>query len=213
MPRKGRIAGSFALLFVFFIVLGLFSTSGFDRISVSFRSMYEDRLIPSLDIGNLILLVYENRVSLENHITTTDAQERHTYEVQLQQNHRAIDSLIRKITNTYLVPEEKADLGRFNSTLSIYREAEQNMLRMSREMKTDSALKLLTHDGDKLFHASVEPLQKLGKDQQKVGEELYNESQSIAQNQKTLAYSIMIAAVFAGVIFAFALTFKHLENQ
>lgn len=174
--------------------------------------MYQDRLIPSLDIGNLILLVYENRVSLENHITTRNQDERYFYEYQLQKNHVSIDSLIRKITNTYLVPEEKADLGRFNSTLSIYRDAEQDMLRLSRELKTDSALILLTHQGDRLFHAAVEPLQKLGKDQQKVGEELYHESQAIARNQKILAYVIMIAAVFAGVIFAFALTFKHLET-
>lgn len=200
------------MLFVFFIILGLFSTSGFERISVSFRSMYQDRLIPSLDIGNLILLVYENRVSLENHITTLDEAERHMYEKQLQDNHVAIDSLIRKITNTYLVPEEKADLGLFNSKLSIYRDAEQQMLRLSRELKTDSALRILTHEGDKTFHAAVEPLQKLGKDQQKVGEELYTESQQIARNQKILAYSIMIAAVFTGIVFAFALTFKHLDS-
>jgi hypothetical protein len=55
-------------------------------------------------------------------------------------------------------------------------------------------------------------LERLEKDQQKVGEQLYKESLDIAHRQKVIAYIIMIAAVFSGVIFAFALTYKKLDS-
>jgi hypothetical protein len=206
------MAGAFGLMFVFFIILGLFSTNGFEKILVSFRSMYEDRLVVGIDVSKLIILVYENRVALENHITTTNEAERKHYESQIALNYRSIDSIIMKISATYLVPEEKADLGKFNSTLNIYRESEQKMLQMSAQMQTDSALYLLTHKADVLFNNTVKPLERLEKDQQKVGEQLYKESLDIAHRQKVIAYIIMIAAVFSGVIFAFALTYKKLDS-
>lgn len=210
--RSSGLAGSFALLFVFFIILGLFSTHGFDRISVSFRSMYEDRLVVGIDVSKLIILVYENRVALENHITTSNVAERHRYESQIVANYHQIDSLIMKVSATYLVPEEKSDLGLFTSNLTTYRESEQKMLRMSRELDTDSALFMLTHKADELFHDAVRPLERLEKDQQKVGEQLYKESLETANNQKILAYVIMIAATFSGIIFAFALTYRKLDQ-
>jgi len=206
------MAGSYGLMFVFFIILGLFSTNGFEKILVSFRSMYEDRLVVGIDVSKLIILVYENRVALENHMTTNDIVERKKYESQIALNHRKIDTLIMKISATYMVPEEKADLGKFNSTLNTYKAAEQQMLQMSAQMQADSALHLLTHKADVLFHNTVNPLERLEKDQQKVGEQLYRESLEIAHRQKVIAYVIMIAAVFSGIIFAFALTYKKLDS-
>jgi hypothetical protein len=213
VARNERIGGLFLLLFSFFVILGLFSTSGFDRISSSFKSMYEDRLIPSLDISNLVFRVYENRVVLENHITSIDSIERNNYQSQLINNQKSIDSLISHISNTYLVPEEKADLGKFKSALNIYRVEEKSILKLSHEHKVDSALQILTHEGDIMFHAAVVMLRKLGKDQQMVGEELYIESQAIAKMQKRIAYSIMILATFAGIILAFWLTIKKMDAE
>lgn len=213
VARNERIGGLFLLLFSFFVILGLFSTSGFDRISSSFKSMYEDRLIPSLDISNLVFRVYENRVVLENHITSVDSIERNTYQSQLISNQKSIDSLISHISNTYLVPEEKADLGKFKSALNVYRVEEKSILKLSHEHKVDSALQILTHEGDIMFHAAVVLLRKLGKDQQMVGEQLYNESQAIAKMQKRIAYSIMILATFAGIILAFWLTIKKMDAE
>ncbi|MEZ5172999.1 MAG: MCP four helix bundle domain-containing protein [Bacteroidia bacterium] len=210
--RSSGLAGSFALLFVFFIILGLFSTHGFDRISVSFRSMYEDRLVVGIDVSKLIILVYENRVALENHITTSNKEERQKYESQIVANYHQIDSLIMKVSATYLVPEEKSDLGLFTSNLTTYRDSEQKMLRMSRELDTDSALFMLTHKADELFHNTVRPLERLEKDQQKVGEQLYKESLETANNQKVLAYVIMFAATLSGIIFAFAFTYRKLDQ-
>jgi hypothetical protein len=209
--KKTRVGGVFLFLFSLFIILGLFSTSGFDRISKSFESMYEDRLIPSLDIGNLLFRVYENRVILENHITSKDSLERHNYQIQLVKNRYSIDSLVSHIANTYLVPEEKADLGKFKAALQVFRQEESSILKLSNESKVDSALQILTHRGDSLFHSAVMPLRLLGKDQQRVGQQLYEESQSIAKLQKRIAYSIMILAAFAGVVLAFWLTIKRMD--
>jgi hypothetical protein len=209
--KNTRVGGVFLLLFSLFIILGLFSTSGFDRISESFKSMYEDRLIPSLDIGNLLFRVYENRVILENHITSTDSKERQYYQSQIFRNRYSIDSLVSHIANTYLVPEEKADLGKFKSALQVFRLEESAILKLSNNGNIDSALLVLTHRGDSLFHAAVMPLRLLGKDQQNVGQQLYQESQSIAKMQKRIAYTIMILAAFAGIILAFWLTVKRMD--
>jgi hypothetical protein len=120
LKQRGRIAASFALLFVFFVILGLFSTSGIERITRSFRSMYEDRLIPSMDISEMLALLYENRVSVENHITTRDSIELIQYEQAVYRNHKKLDSLINKLSLTYLVPQEKQDLQQFTAALLIF---------------------------------------------------------------------------------------------
>jgi hypothetical protein len=173
--------------------------------------MYEDRLIPSLDIGNLLFRVYENRVILENHITSKDSSERQNYQTQLIKNRFSIDSLVSHIANTYLVPEEKADLGKFKSELQVFRLEESDILKLSNEGKVDSALQILTHKGDSLFHSAVMPLRLLGKDQQYVGQQVDQDSQTIARMQKRIAYSIMILAALSGIILAFWLTIKRMD--
>lgn len=213
IARNERIGALFLLLFSFFIILGLFSTSGFDRISLSFKSMYEDRLIPSLDISNLLYRVYGNRVVLENHITSSDLTERNNFQKQLIENQHSIDSLIFHISNTYLVPKEKANLGKFTSALNTYRIEEKAILKLSNSYQTDSALQILTHRGDELFNEAVTTLRKLGLDQQMVGEELYKESQAIAKMQKRIAYSIMVLAALVGIVLAFWLTIKKMDSD
>lgn len=211
LKQRGRIAASFALLFVFFVILGLFSTSGIERITRSFRSMYEDRLIPSMDISEMLALLYENRVSVENHITTRDSIELIQYEQAVYRNHKKLDSLINKLSLTYLVPQEKQDLQQFTAALLKFRELEEKMLLKSRNGQTEEALLELTHSGDVLFHNAIRPLQKLELDQKIVGEQLYVESLEIARIQKITAYSITFAAVIVGLILAFALTFASID--
>jgi hypothetical protein len=211
LKQKTRIAGSFGLLFMFFIVLGLYSTQGIESITHSFRSMYEDRLIPEMDVSVTLARLYENRVNLENHITSTDSSERRMYELKIQKNNRNIDSLIRKIGATYLVPEEKQDLKFFSEALQKYRSEESDMIAKSRLGDTQDALQHLTHEGDIVFQNALKPLTKLSIDQKLVGEELFRESLEIARKQKILAYSITFGAVVTGLILAFALTFASVD--
>jgi CHASE3 domain sensor protein len=211
LKQKTRIAGTFGLLFMFFIVLGLYSTQGIESITHSFRSMYEDRLIPEMDVSVAMSRLYENRVNLENHITSTIEVERKFYETKIQRNNRDIDSLIRKIGATYLVPEEKKDLKLFSEALQQYRSEENEMIIKSRAGESQEALRHLTHEGDVIFQNALKPLTKLGIDQKMVGEELFRESLEIARRQKILAYSITFGAVVTGLILAFALTFASVD--
>ncbi len=211
LKQKTRIAGAFGLLFMFFIVLGLYSTQGIESITHSFRSMYEDRLIPEMDVSVAMARLYENRVNLENHITSTIEFERKFYEKKIQKNNRDIDSLIRKIGATYLVPEEKQDLKNFSEGLQSYRIEEIEMIAKSRTGESQEALRHLTHEGDIIFQNALKPLTKLGIDQKNVGEELFRESLEIARKQKILAYSITFGAVVTGLILAFALTFASVD--
>lgn len=211
LKQKTRIAGTFGLLFMFFIVLGLYSTQGIESITQSFRSMYEDRLIPEMDVSVAMARLYENRVNLENHITSTIEFERKFYESKIQKNNRDIDSLIRKIGATYLVPEEKKDLKLFSEGLQQYRIEETEMIAKSTAGETQEALRHLTHEGDVIFQNALKPLTKLGIDQKMVGEDLFRESLEIARRQKILAYSITFGAVVTGLILAFALTFASVD--
>lgn len=211
LKQKTRIAGAFGLLFMFFIVLGLYSTQGIESITHSFRSMYEDRLIPEMDVSVAMARLYENRVNLENHITSTIEIEREFYERKIQKNNRDIDSLIRKIGATYLVPEEKDDLKQFSGGLQMYRTEEIEMIAKSRVGESQEALRHLTHEGDVIFQNALKPLTKLGIDQKNVGEELFRESLEIARKQKLLAYSITLGAVITGLVLAFALTFASVD--
>jgi hypothetical protein len=133
------------------------------------------------------------------------------YEFKIQRNNRNIDSLIRKIGATYLVPDEKQDLKFFSEALQKYRNEETDMIAKSRLGDTQDALQHLTHEGDIVFQNALKPLTKLSVDQKLVGEELFRESLEIARKQKILAYSITFGAVVTGLILAFALTFASVD--
>jgi hypothetical protein len=210
--KQYRIFGSFAFVFFILILLGLYTTRGIEKITKAFGSMYDDRLIPSMDLTNVLIDVYENRVNLENHISEKSEITKRKIESEIYHNHQAIDSIINNISNTYLVSDEKSLLAEFRKNFKNYKSVELEILKLSNEFLVDSSLQLMSHKGNVIFHEVIKPLQGLEATQKRVGHELYNEALEVAHRIKVVSYSIMIAAVMAAIFLALGLTYLTIDR-
>jgi CHASE3 domain sensor protein len=211
--KQYRIFGTFAFVFFILILLGLYTTSGIEKITRSFGSMYADRLVPSMDLANVLIDVYENRVSLENHISEKSIEEKIKIERTVLNNHKAIDSIIANVSNTYLVSDERTLLAEFRANFKNYKNVEKDILNLSNGFMVDSALQLMSHKGNVIFHQVIKPLQGMEMTQKKVGHELYEDSLSVASRVKVVSYSIMIAAVMAAIFLGLGLTYLTIDQS
>lgn len=211
--KQYRIFGTFAFVFFILILLGLYTTSGIEKITRSFGSMYADRLVPSMDLANVLIDVYENRVSLENHISEKSLEEKLKIERTVLRNHFAIDSIIANVSNTYLVSDERTLLAEFRANFKNYKNVEKEILNLSNEFKVDSSLQLMSHKGNVIFHQVIKPLQGMEMTQKKVGHELYVDSLQVARRVKVVSYSIMIAAVMAAIFLGLGLTYLTIDQS
>jgi hypothetical protein len=210
--KQYRIFGIFAFVFFILILLGLYTTSGIEKITRSFGSMYADRLVPSMDLANVLIDVYENRVSLENHISEKSLEEKLKIERTVLRNHKAIDSIIANVSNTYLVSDERTLLAEFRANFRNYKNIEKDILKLSNEFNVDSSLQLMSHKGNVVFHLVISPLQGMEMTQKKVGHELYVDSLKVASRVKMVSYSIMIAAALAAIFLALGLTYLTIDQ-
>lgn len=174
--------------------------------------MYDDRLIPSMDLANVLIDVYENRVNLENHISEKNDSSKRRIESEIYRNHHAIDSIVNNISNTYLVSDEKVLLAEFRKNFKNYKSVELEILKLSNEFLVDSSLQLMSHKGNVIFHEVIKPLQGLEATQKRVGHELYEEALGVAHKIKVVSYSIMIAAVMAAIFLALGLTYLTIDR-
>ncbi|GAA4467650.1 hypothetical protein GCM10023189_51700 [Nibrella saemangeumensis] len=181
------------------------SRSNVRGIDKSFSSIYQDRLLPAVDLVYLSENLYNKRLLMEAYLVsgsrTTPAEARGqltTY------NHR-IDSLIRKVEETYLVQKESESLRAFKQNIYSYAAQEQTILNLSETDQKEAGSRLFNTDSAVTFRGAIRHLNELTNIQSEVGRQLMKESHSgsaLVDLIFTLqiALAIIIGALILGLI-------------
>ncbi len=184
------------------IILSTFiSRSNIRGMDNSFSAIYEDRLVPTIDIVYISENLYHKRIALSRHFLSDTRVTSPAIKVQLQAHNQCIDSLINAFEKTNLVKEESASLSALKSHIKAYTSLEQNVLQLLEADNKKAGQELFEQQGTLVFQQAIKQLNKLTKIQSVVGQKLLKDSHSEAiQFQAVSTFQITIAIVIGLLI-------------
>jgi len=197
-----KIVQIFLTLFFLLIGLGIFSISGVKQVSVQFRKLFLQRLIPALDMAHLVELQYQNRFHLEEHITGVSIENYWQLESFITVNNHKMDSILSKYTtSSYIMdPKEAMDLKNFVKAHKRYLALEDSILFLSKSGLKDNARLMFTRRSYSLFQNNIRPLVLLEEDQADLGRSLYFEAQKQVDRIYVWLYVVMGIAVAWAIV-------------
>ena len=193
-----------ALLLTGIMVLIILSTflsrSNINDIDKSFSSIYQDRLIPAVDMVYLIENLYTKRLLVEKHLIATTTSTPVEIKAQLKTQNQSIDSLIRNYEKTFLIAEEAKSLHAFKNRVTEYALLENRILRLSQSGNKEAGSELFNGKGSQTFQRAIACLNELTQIQYTEGQSLVKESKT-ESSQFNLISSLQIAvAIIIGLL-------------
>ncbi len=172
-------------------------THNLRSVSDDFRSMLDDRLVPSYDISQIQESFYKNRIELEALIFKVDTNGS-SLQRRLLENNAYIDSVIFKFSKTKLTQKEAFDLEALREKIARYRLLESKITSLYDQGNTREAQELFRDQGLTSFQALNQELHDLSDLQVEVGGELYRQTRDSINTINLVSYfSIGVAIVLA----------------
>lgn len=213
IKKRDQVAFALGSVFAIIILVNWFASYSIDQVNNQFRSVYQDRLVPSLDISEVMERYYQNRIYLEEHVLSDAKQKQDSLEKLVQANTLQIDSLIDKFETTYLVERESAGLAQYKERFYTLVKVQDQILTLSSNGNKDQAKQLSRTKGHEAFLHLLEPLHELIRLQGEVGQELYESAERQVKTLKVLSYLVIGLSVFIALLVATLLqTTRKLNN-
>ena len=134
IQRKIRLAIVLAIMMLFIILFSLMESYNVSAISKSFNSIYEDRLIPAVDLYAISDHIHTKRNKLVTFLFTGKIS-REEISHALSSSNQQLDSLISKYENTYLVKAETNHLQNLKKNLKTFERDELLLINAAAEDK------------------------------------------------------------------------------
>lgn len=182
------------------VLCNFLSRRSINDIGKSFSSIYQDRLVPAVDMVYLSENLYTKRLLVEKHLFSANDSTQDLVLAKLAKQDQQIDSLIRKFEKTFLTVEEAKNLRSFKNRVSEYARLEENVLHLCRTGNRQAGSELFNETGSTAFQESIRCLNDLIKIQYTEGQSLVRESQSESSQFNMIATLQISIAVVIGLL-------------
>lgn len=192
LTNREKIILSFLVILILLNGLTILVSRNLGEFSQSFKSMLEDRLIPSLDLAKIQEDFYQNRLTLLETLVLLQKDQQWIQEI--EKNNVDIDHIILKFSKTYLTSEEAEALDQFKRQIQEYRVLEQKIINFVENDSLEAALEIYLNQSMPAFDRLLSTMRDLEDIQLVVGEELYHEADQMVKIIQMMGYlSIAIA--------------------
>lgn len=208
-----KIALGLTVVLICIILTSLVEKENLETIKSSFSSIYADRLIPATDIFFISDYLYEKRLRVQALLLSAESEANVSDIQYLKAQNKAVDSLLAKYRETYLVENESTCLAELSQKWEAYKAHEENVLDLAMNSRKAEAYELFKTKGNEIFKVIVTDLRQLTKIQSKVGTDLMNTSKSsIASTHLMFALQFGVVIIIALIVNAFLLTSKVIKK-
>ncbi len=199
---QNKIKAALLLAVIMFAVIltNLVERNNIGKISDTFSSIYQDRLIPAADIFYITENLYSKRLLMEQHLTAHTPADDTYLQARLHEHCYQIDSLLSEFEKTYLVSNESRLLMDVKDQLHQYAHIEDSVVWLLAQGDGGAAAQVYHQHGVASFKRAVSDLYALTHIQTKVGAELMKDSRGIASSSTLLASIEIILAIVIGVM-------------
>lgn len=198
IQRKIRLAIMLAVLMLSIIIFSLLESNNVTRISKSFNSIYEDRLIPAVDLYSIADHIHGKRNQLFTFLFTDNISQVEI-EKYIKEENLKLDKLISKYQSTYLVKSESNYLNSLKRNLRDYRRDEMLLIQTAKDDK-ETARNLYLNTTDHLYNDLNKDLMRLTQVQTQVGRELLRESQNSQATSGFISQLQFATAIILGLV-------------
>lgn len=198
LSNREKIIVYFLAILVLLNLVTIIYTHNLKSVSEDFKSMLDDRLVPSYDISKIQEGFYKNRISLEALIFKVDTNNNYLHEKILQSN-QAIDSIVLKFSKTKLTEKEALELASLRKKMADYRSLESRIGNLYQKGDISVAQQLFRNQGLDSFQTLNDELNNLSGLQVEVGGALYRETRDSLATIKLISYFSIAVAIFLAI--------------
>ena len=198
LSNREKIILYFLTILILLNLVTVVYTHNLKSVSEDFRSMLDDRLVPSYDISQIQESFYKNRLHLEALIFQAEGND-DTLHDRLLENNAYIDSVISKFSKTKLTEKEAFDLEALRKKMAGYRLLESEIETLYRRGNVEEAQALFRNKGLSSFQALNEELHDLSDLQVEVGSELYRHTRDNISTINLVSYFSMGVAIVLAI--------------
>ncbi len=200
---KNKLLISFGIVLLLTGAVGYTGYYGMNKIIPQMTSMYQDRLIPALDLTDVVKAMYRMRIDVINHYISNSPEEMKTYESKIMEENTLMQNRIEKYSKTFLVNEEVEALHSFQESFIEYKTLLNEVVKLSNANKKETAKNLIFGQAREKFGKAITEAERLLNIQGLVADQLHLSSDQTANEANLLLLGAIIAALFLGIGQAF----------
>ena len=202
LRQRDKISLALGFIFAVIVLSNWFMSYSMKLIGHQFKSVYEDRLVPALDISAIVERSYQNHLLLEQHILETDTLRKCRLGDKIITNQQQIDSILVKFEGTLLTGAERQSLENYKQARQKLLAVQKVILSQSGNQNTNAAKVSYNTAGSASFQHLLTPLHELSKIQGTVGHELLDSAEHQMNLIKVLSTLIIAMAVIIALLVA-----------
>ncbi|MDF9797696.1 hypothetical protein OKW21_002959 [Catalinimonas alkaloidigena] len=199
LSNRERIIISFLVVLVLLNILTIVTSRNLTDFSQDFKSMLEDRLVPSFDLAKIQEQFYRNRLNLEELVYMEENEEIKKVISKIRVNNDIIDQIEAKYAKTNLTVDEANRLNEFNTHVKNYRRIENEIIRNIENKQFEAANTVYLRESIPAFEKLLDTTHKLEDIQITVGHKLYKNAQKKVRSIQVLAYLSLGIAIMITV--------------
>jgi methyl-accepting chemotaxis protein len=198
---KFRLLSVMSILSALMVGIGAYGLYGFNQSNAALKSVYEDRLIPSTQLGTILDTWYQVREAASNAVESNNTA---TAKVQGEEANKLVrqnESIWAKYLGTSLTPEEAALTKTKGEQHVQYVSSMNRTIQLAANGEFEAAAQNLTGDTVPKFNALRDTVFALQDLQGNVGAQEYAAEQSSYNTTFMLLAAAMTAGVLLSIIF------------
>lgn len=206
MKTRTKFLTSAAMMILLVAGLGAFSVNRFSEMHNMIKTLYDDRLVPAVDLGEIGGHLANIRIGALRIISEPDIAQQQVILNTAKDNEKEIDRLIEKYGATYLVPEEKKVFEEFKPAWKAYNDSRLNTYNWAILGKVEEAKHNAATDAGPKFKVVKEKMDRLIAIQGEVGLALYKEAEEDYLFLRNVTITVTLIAALAALAFGLLLT-------
>ncbi len=202
MKLRAKLLLSFGVVLGLTVIVGVAGYSGLMRITPNMKSMYNDRLVPAVQLNGVMERWNKVRVRTLLYAMATDPGQQRELAGEISGYRSQIDSLVQAYAGTYLTSKEKAEFAEYRSLSANYLSDVDALLSLGRNSGPGALSSLIARQGRMPFlrlSASIDGLVSL---QAAESQRLYESSISDEHTTLMILVGVIVIAVLVGILLA-----------
>ena len=206
LKQKVKIATLLFFVMTCSILITILEEKSVNKMNESFSSLYNDRLIPAMDLFQVVEIVYSKKSLLEEFIYRDNPTNLNASAASLKRSNFTIDSLIGKYEKTFLVQKEKELLLLLKHQLSELVETEKTIMQLLTSDNKRKAHNLFEGSGHVISDRIVKNVSNLMRTQKQVGTEIITDTAFVVSGSRIysnlqIALAVVIGILIVGILF------------